>query len=128
MFELHVNLRRDMRELQSVLEEQVDLSGRINQEDMVTYLHNRRIRTFLSHLRESYSNLGIRLGEQPKNEWLYGLTDIEKTIFTERFLNKKGYIDIAEQQKMNIEDVRISFKKAIQKIIENIEFFKRKED
>ena len=128
MIELHAHIKKDMRELQSVLEKQSDLSGQISPEDMVTYLHNRRIRTFLSHLRESYSSLGIRLGEQPKREWLYSLTDVERTVFIERFMNKKGYIEIAKQQKMNPEDVRIYFKKAIQKIIENIEFLKREEE
>jgi|SRR5690625_3250218 len=120
--ELHVNYKKEMKELEELLKEDGSnsLSGKIENEDIINYLHKRRIRNRLNNLRTSYELLGIRRGEKIPVEWLKGLNKTEKRIFKDYFEKRKRYSEIGSSLGLEKEEVKKIIRYSIKRVMENI--------
>lgn len=116
--QLRAFYERNMHELSSRLEEEeTDLSGEIQQGDILNYLFTREIKEDLHRLHMAYEKLGIRLGEGIPTAWLEGLSQMEKHILLMRFKGKRRYSEIADQVSLPVDVVRHTFNHSLREVI-----------
>ncbi|MFD1363073.1 sigma factor-like helix-turn-helix DNA-binding protein [Lentibacillus salinarum] len=116
--QLRANYKARIHELETMLPDGADsLNGEVGNEDIMNYLHRRRVQDGLTNLRTACDFLGIRRGEAVPRQWLEELTDTEQQVFLDYFENRKGYTEIGSLMGLEQMEVKKIFKSSLQQVM-----------
>lgn len=120
MLRLRANYKESIHQFKSILpEDTTDINGTARDQDIVDYLHRRRVQHGLNDLVIAYDFLGFRRGETIPNGWLKGMNETGRSIFLKHYVDKQGYTVIASQMGLDREMVAKIFKSSLQQVMKN---------
>jgi DNA-directed RNA polymerase specialized sigma24 family protein len=112
--------RRGMRSLESSLQQINDnpfyIKEKADEESLDTYFRNQETRKLINHIRVGYEEMGLRLGEKAKPEWLGAMTTEERKVFLLRYERKMGFVAIGKILGMETKEAHQLFKSALNKV------------
>lgn len=112
------SLKRERSRLQHYSQEsEIELTDYFSREERREYCNEKSIRSLSNHCSYAIEQLGERFKESVRDEDLADLSDIEKTVFWQRFLLGEGFIKISSSIGQNPQETEKIYHKALDKVI-----------